>query len=276
MAAPTKTLYEEVDAALDVELAKHSIRAMSSYGWLDAYTEDPEMIGHAMWQVSPPADVGAQLADSTEPEVTSYERQLMVIGADFEGLMELARTSLGIVLWRRNDAAADHTGDNPKFWAHYTGALLTLSMASDRLRDFFVIAYFRKNFSSYMAEKQHFMTPFVEAVATPKSKVGAQIAKLQPLMGEIQKRRSIRNRIVHEVATRPGEMNKQIFEKRRPRTTATRDVKFVDVERAWGEWHKREAKKLKDGEGFLLAWYKDLIEASSLVFEVEHWLRKAE
>ena len=59
---------------------------------------------------------------------------ITIIGADFEGLMELARTSLGIVLWRQKEPIADHFSGNPKFWAHYTGSLLMLSMASDQAR----------------------------------------------------------------------------------------------------------------------------------------------
>ena len=87
MSAQSETLFGLLDSEATAALKECHIYPISNYGWLDAYTADPEMIGHAMWQTSPPFEFDP-FNDKT-PVFTKYQEQLTIIGADFEGLMEL-------------------------------------------------------------------------------------------------------------------------------------------------------------------------------------------
>ena len=269
MATDTQALFDPIDKAVTAALHDNHIYPISSYGWLDAYTADPKMIGHAMWQTEPPFEFSYG-TESEQSEPTEYQRYLTILGADFEGLMELACNSLGIVLWRQNETIVDHFGDNAKFWSHYTGTLLILSMASDRLRDFFVMAYFNVNFTKYRSQKREFRGPFVESRLSPRG-VGTQLKKLLPLVEEIQKNRSIRNKLVHEVATRSGKMNQSLFNSRRK---ALGKEPIREAKQSWGKWKQEVAREIKDSGRYLSGWYNTLVSASNLVFEIEHRLRK--
>jgi len=114
LATDTQALFDPIDKAVTAALHDNHIYPISSYGWLDAYTADPKMIGHAMWQTEPPFEFSYG-TESEQSEPTEYQRYLTILGADFEGLMELACNSLGIVLWRQNETIVDHFGDSANF-----------------------------------------------------------------------------------------------------------------------------------------------------------------
>ena len=270
MTSRGQSQFKRLDAKLDAALRKRNIHPISNYGWLDAYTADPELIGHAMWQTSPPIDfIPAQ--EETLGEPTDLQKRLTVVGADFEGLMELSRTSLGVVLWRKTETLTDYFSDHAKYWAHYTGTLLSLSMASDRLRDFFVIAYFETTYSSYRNLKYEFKSPFLEAKSISHAELDEQLTKLLPLIEEVQRNRSVRNNIVHRIATRPGKMNEEVLSSRRRATPqADRD----DLKGAWDQWIGKVNREVADSAEFVAAWYETLVNASSLIFEIEHLLRR--
>lgn len=84
---------------------------------------------------------------------TEEEEILVVSGTDFEGLMRLARMSLGLSLWQQQLAEDALLDDNHYFWLHYLSAMVTLNAASDRLRIFFVMAFFREKINTYDKRK---------------------------------------------------------------------------------------------------------------------------
>lgn len=269
MTSRGQALYTRLDKKIEAELRKKSVFAISNYGWLDAYTADPELIGHAMWQTDPPFNFGfEQHQEKSEP--TNQQKQLTIVGADFEGLMELSRTSLGIVLWRQNEIVTDLFSDRAKYWAQYTGTLLTLSMASDRLRDFFVVAYFETDFSSFRSSKREFRSPFLEAKQRSHQEVGKQLKELSVLVEKVQRNRLVRNKIVHQVATRPGKMNKELFNSRRASSSAQRKKGMG----TWDQWISKTNREVGESSDFLVDWYKTLVDTSSLIFEIEHLLRR--
>ena len=76
---------------------------------------------------------------------------------------------------------------------------------------------------------------------------------------------------MHRIATRPGKMNEELFNTRR-RITGNQPI--ADAKKAWEAWKKEVAQELVTSAGFVTKWYKLLVNASSLVFEIEHLLRR--
>src|ERR1035441_4590134 len=70
---------------------------IGSYGWLNENDVDPDLVGHAMWQLDQPL---ARPLDDPFDERPVLERpsprdkQVLVAGEDFCGMMRLARSSI--------------------------------------------------------------------------------------------------------------------------------------------------------------------------------------
>ena len=89
----------------------------------------------------------------------------MVAGEDFEGLMRVARLSIGLCLLHRDITIENSYEHNRYFWLHYLDAMIQLSMASDRIRDYFIIAFFKIDPREYCKDKRtrKYIAPFEEA-----------------------------------------------------------------------------------------------------------------
>ena len=93
------TLHAEAERLLTVA----QIWKLGNFGWSNAYDADPDLIGHAQWQTDPPIDNpmninarGTFKAAQLEPP--EWLKTIAIAGADFEGLMEAARMSMGRLL----------------------------------------------------------------------------------------------------------------------------------------------------------------------------------
>src|ERR1700752_3296412 len=99
--AITQYIREEIRTLLQA----NDIYELESYGWLDAYNDivDPELIGHPMrqrdsfwWRFLFATDC------PNPPQLTPWEKSLVIADGDFEGLMEAARLSIGLMLFQRD------------------------------------------------------------------------------------------------------------------------------------------------------------------------------
>jgi hypothetical protein len=52
----TEKLVEYLDQEAGILLLSQDVYDIGSYGWQSEDTEDPDYIGHAMWQVNPPLE----------------------------------------------------------------------------------------------------------------------------------------------------------------------------------------------------------------------------
>ena len=80
-------------------LESHEVYEVHGYAWLDQDTPDPEYIGHAMWELTPPFQhdwMGLQRGGTVTYEPTERDEILLRNGEDFIGSMEFARRSLGM------------------------------------------------------------------------------------------------------------------------------------------------------------------------------------
>jgi len=137
-------------------LCSNEIYEIFSYGWSDQDTFDTDHIGHAMWQTSPPFEPDWTALLNGTPinhKPTKRDEILLLSGEDFAGTMIFARHSLGMALLCAT--AADTKTlmidrNQEWFWHQYATTLQWLNIASDRIRDFFLMASFGQTKKQYV------------------------------------------------------------------------------------------------------------------------------
>jgi hypothetical protein len=141
-----QTINQYIREEITELLVNNEVYELQSYGWIDAHTHDPELVGHAMQQTDSFAwrFLLAAIDSPNPPQLNPWEKALAVSGGDFEGLMEAARISIGLMLFQDARVGENITAPDSFFSVHLMGAMFLLGAASDRLRDFFVSAVFHK------------------------------------------------------------------------------------------------------------------------------------
>jgi hypothetical protein len=288
----TPKLLEYLKKKIAEHLISHEVYDIGHYGWLDEDTPDPQFLGHAMWQVEPPLQHEHHSAFGEAPvrhRPSEEEEVLAVSGSDFEGLMRLSRMSLGLSLWNQQFDEPAMFEDNDHFWLHYLSTMVMLNAASDRLREFFVMAFFRMKTDAYDRKKgacfgnkyNWYQTPFIEAKDSANSSIAVQLEGLAILAEEIFRHRKTRNTMVHEIATKVGERERKLTRLQRDRFDEQQISGFVPQVPKFEETkqrftqaqdsHKAEIRQTMDD---VVSWYKTLVQASSYAFEVENRIRR--
>lgn len=262
-------LLKDLDSEIEEILNSEGIFSVGSYGWLDHDTVDPESAGHAMWQTDPPFD--PDFSTLLNGGVVRYEPSLRdeVLtrnGDDFEAVMISARRSIGTALARARaiqPLALDHSEE---FWQDYSTCMMLLAIASDRIRDFVVMAVENEEYDRRKTESMQ------------KALVKRAIKKV-PGLGELAKQsrgfKELRNDIVHKIATRSALRSIDTLKRQRKLAKSGRPVEiwqptFEELQAAIG--HSYEASGIRPIER-MKCWYECLIKASNLVFEAEHSFR---
>jgi len=263
---------------------------IGSFGWLNENDVDPDFIGHAMWQLDQPL---ARPLDDPFDERPVLERpsprdkQVLVAGEDFCGMMRLARLSIGLALLWRRYRPGHPLDDQPYLDLHQTDATLKLAIASDRLRDVLIVACTGDTVDTYeraAKANRRYVTPFEHSsrlLATRGVSVvemTGPIAALPPLGHRIFTNIDTRNRIVHEIATRTGQLTRlqaEALEQRYDRESRAGPIAFKPMReiRDFGEAVSTYAAELDQVVNTLIDWYALLVTASNLVFQIEYWSR---
>ncbi|SED60106.1 hypothetical protein SAMN05444161_3561 [Rhizobiales bacterium GAS191] len=283
---------EKLDEYLSEEtgelLRDARIWKFSSYGWQDADTPDPEFIGHAVWQLRRAGEFEEidwnSSAEAQPQKVPEWRRIVTIQGADLEGLMELARQSIGLVLFY-STARQFPFADQTYFELHWINSILHLSMCSDRLREIFVAVVFKKSSDDYSKEgktpggkrKTWYVTPFEEAgrsVNNPSAAVSEALNKLQPYAKEISDNKQARNETVHEVATALAKWERDRLQRRKPaHMLSPKRLTTQDWKQRQQRIEAAHARSVADSISILTSWYLLLARAANEVFVLEHHLR---
>lgn len=286
-----ENLLEALQRETNQILIKEKLCSVMSYGWVDENTASDEYTGLAMWTTDAPFTPSYGWNRHSPPPIpTERDEVFYKAGEDFIGTMELARNALGIVFYcyanrRKPTDSRNILGDEEQFWEFRAATALWLNVASDRVRDYFIMARFRistKEFKSLHKKNGLYARPFRthEANEGPSAKgVAKQLIPLAERLGEF---RDTRNEIVHAVASRQG--NNALISLKYQREQAT-EVPFVgrsmesfakhqsdtdDLVKTLNENHRKE---LLDASVQLKEWYMLLVKTASLVFEFEYWKR---
>jgi hypothetical protein len=265
-------------------LHANNVYRLDSYGWIDAETHDPALVGHAMRQTDSLAF--RLLVGDHPPPLSPWQKFLIIAAEDFEGLLEATRLSIGLMLFQ-SDIVGERpdTFDTSLISVHLMSSMFFLGAASDRLRDVFVAAVSNKTTTEYHHGKYNkqkrswYKTPFIEAIEYLQSRpFSDSIAKLPPLTETIHTFRDMRNEIVHVIATELAQRGKELVNN----PPSAHDDETVEL-----HWEPTEAiitESLKQAEKEAetehrnrisrpIRWYQLLIEASNHVFIIENMLR---
>lgn len=288
----TEKLVEYIDQEAGNLLLSQAIYDIGNYGWQSEDTEDPDYVGHAMWQMNPPVEIEWDYMFDNGPvrnRPTEKEKLLTVAGSDFEGLMRASRLSIGLCLLHEKIAVQKPLDDNHHFWLHHTDSILQLNMASDRIREYFIVAFFDETSDSYKKKGRkngRFVTPFIEArdyckKEQIKPSIVDAVTPLPDMAERIYSFRESRNGIVHDVSTKLGKMHKELVESQqqafdsKTMSNAAKDTPDFDaILRKQDEVYKKHQQELSNSSQLIVEWYKMLVKFSSHVFEAEQWLRK--
>jgi hypothetical protein len=286
MSAETRPPLPVIMAALD-DYAEELLHAndfykITSYGWSDADTVDPEFSGHAVWQTSPPYEPDWQrVFDGGIPDVTPSLRDeaLMLNGDDFTGAMLIARQSVGLALCTDNDIESTAVQDAP-FWCHAATCLLWLGIASDRIREYFLITIFAQDYEQYFrTHKGTWASPFSDAlVVAGHEEESSLLRRLEPLGQRLQSARKERHTITHRIATRFASRTRALLREQRSHGISQRpyppppEITFEELRASLPDKSRQEERCRTIDE--IRGWYDLLAEVGNIVFLVEYGRRR--
>jgi hypothetical protein len=284
---------KDIESTALVEANAAGIYEIGAYGWLNENDVDDEYVGHAMWQLEPPLSHALDDPFGERPvqmRPTEADKDSLVAGEDFCGMMRLARMSIALALMWRKHRPSHPLDSHPHFWLHHTDAILKLSVAAERLRELMIVACTRgsvKDFERPRGKSLWYVTPFEQATTLLAARgalipqIADSLAVLPQLAGKIYEHVRQRNGIVHEIATRMAKVVREqaeALQERYDREQKSGHVHFVpmleipsiqDVDNA-------QQSELDQALGAVCDWYKTLVNASNHVFQVEHWSRVKE
>jgi hypothetical protein len=251
--------FRELHDEAEELLQKHEIYKILSYGWADEDTPDKEFIGLAIWQMSPPFkhDLVSLMGNRTPTySPTKRDEILLQNGDDFVGAMLFARRSLGVALCFAAISEPNAFGGNEEFWQEYATTLMWLNIASDRLRDFFLMARFGQRKKQYGLAKSY-SEPFTKAAQGASGNLQECLVQLSHITEELQKHRKDRDEVVHEVAT----------------ITAHRAIELLRKQRTLANGQQESTtfrdEALPPAIDKMKLWYGRLVKAGTLIFEFE-------
>jgi hypothetical protein len=268
-----QVLHDEVDDLLTA----HKLWDVSAYGWQDADTPDAEYGGIAMWEMNPPFehDWGVLLEEGRRPKYAPSKRDevLLKSGEDLTGTMIFARRSLGLALCFAAVAKPDVIGGNDQFWQEYAATLMWLNIASDRLRDFFLMARFGQTTDQYREcyRNEHnpkdyrvpYSAPFKTSTEDVATDLKSYLEELSRLADNLQQHRRKRGDRVHQIATMSAQRSVDLLQEQRRLAGKTTNPN--------GPILQDEA--LPPAIEEMKLWFERLIKATSLVFEFEYFSR---
>ncbi len=285
LSADLKSRLEAIRQEAEQLLISHGIHDIQTYGWEDADTVDPEYVGHAMWQMNPPFEPDwSSIFEGTPVKYkpTARDEILVLNGEDFAGTMTFARRSLGVALLYSAIVESNAIGENVEFWHEYATTMQWLNVASDRIRDYFVMASFgkktaqafRKAYKSQYPGRPDpvFSTPFEEALVGAPTDDLELLGRLRDIAKSVQDHRASRNRIVHDVATNTAKLTLWILRGQRQR--AAEQSPSMNSNTTLQE-EPPPNEEIAPAIEQLTRWYLELVDMSSLVFEFEHFKRKS-
>jgi hypothetical protein len=264
------------------------IYSVLDYAWEGENIPAADYVGLAIWSTDAPfePDWFPWNRRTPPPIPTKRDETFYKAAEDFIGTMELARNAIGLVLYSFEHRKPDNILDDiESFWEHSAGAAVWLNIAADRIREYYVMARFGMTREEYEAQgrRNGFLKPFraYEPNETPNAKQAA--ADLRSDAKKLDHRRSLRNTIVHDVASRQGrnallslKHQKEVSTQSPyvPRTTS----KFLEEAKTWKattEAIEAERKKeMEDTIADLKSWYLLAVHACARAFEYEYWKRK--
>jgi hypothetical protein len=274
------TVLHRLDEQRERLLSDRGLYPITSYGWLDADSVDPNYAGHAMWQMGSPCEPDWEVilgGGLPREEPTDTQLSLVRTGEDFSAAMLVARYSAGMALCT-NHALDAYRIDDDEYWMHVATSILWLGIASDRIRDYFTLAY-HGVIADDLPHKRGdpWATPFCNTKSRDDEQ-GAQLGQLVPLAETLQRFRKQRNYITHKIATRAAKRTHAILSKQQeharnrtpypsPPDLSFEELQMLQSSTTVGDERERDLRDIAQ-------WYECLVQVSNIVFEIEYGRRR--
>lgn len=235
------------------------LHEINQYGWLGDGEQDPEYLGHAMWQSNP-------------PEL----KKLVGLGDEFTNLMRSARHSLGLACLYHDATDSLMNDSGYSFNYHLADTTNKLHLASDRIREFFIAAFTQRFPASefwapvgkVIQEESKFDTfrsPFQQIQDEVATWSGIDLPLLEcletllPLAEEVALNRSANQDLCQQLIL----FNNRI-------TAAATNLAMGYPDELLSDDLSCEKDSFSQG---LLGWYEALVKVSNRVFLAEHLMR---
>lgn len=180
-----------VEEALD----QQQFYSVAGYGWADFETVDPASYGHALWQTSPPAQPHWEVilnGGAPRTQTTTAQEKLAIYGEDFTGAMIAARHHAGLALSIQNTTDPAKIDEDGHYWTYIASSILWLGIASERIRDYFVLAVFQQTIRECKARfggRVPWAHPFAESIAVARNRdESTLLGQLLPFVDSVQRR----------------------------------------------------------------------------------------
>ena len=175
--------------------------------------------------------------------------------------------------------------DEDHFWEYRAITAQWLNIASDRMRDYFVMARFQISYDDFRKlddKNRRYHRPFTGPRVNEGPNATAALKKLRPVAVLVTRFRQTRNHIVHEVASRQGSNALRYLHDQRKESQREPFVPRLIENANWGtksfadtgkQFNDERLKERREALSQLKTWYLTLVEAGGLVFEFEYWNR---
>lgn len=273
-------LLEYLSIEVQKSLDSHEVYPLSSYAWQGESTPDDNYVGLAKWEVEPPGwsigTYGATLSDEEKARLIAVE----TAGEDLRGLMEMSRLAIGHAILYSDLAKKSPFELHDPFWVHHLSAMAMLSMASERLRDVFLLGCFGQTAKEYIKQKpdnaKHFDHPFCNSGGLSCApQFQRELTTLADLAKAIYNEGiDKRNKLVHERASELGKLAKAKEGKYLDTFGCTRKQSYEEARKAWADANTRHENEIDGATKSLLDWHKRLVKATSIVCDMEHTMRQ--
>lgn len=263
-------LYDQIKGAAE----RAGFYAIDSHGWLSESDEDPEFLGHAMWQTQQPL-----LGLSATAPLPQIDVELLAAGDDFYGLMEAARIAAGLAAMRLPHVEGHPFDNDNLFWSQTLQVVVALGTATDRLREFARIG-FRGGWPKKGGTMGQWEVPFRTAetlVNAAPPYVEDAAVRLHSMGAVLHERRNVRHEAIHDLATKMAKNTRDLASQVRHDGLLELEAERIphaEVQRRYMEAQDAVLREHRDAVEQIKAWYLLLAKVSSDTFIVENWIRR--
>jgi hypothetical protein len=258
----------------EVLLRARGVFDVDHYGWLNLEEIDPEFVGYVMWVQNPPYDhdfMGWQDDIPPKRAPTAQEQRLMELGSDFFGLMKTSRHFVGQMLlyqphvpWLRVEPT--------EFDFSEFAALVALTAAADRLRDFLITAVLGQK-SEQKGELNASYDLLLDAG------LDTEVAQLRTGFTAARKGREARHVAAHGLATQPAHVQRDLIGRDRAAYEAQSWGKpegesYEAMIRSGKLQEDEEKAKINARTALVCETYIALVKLGEVVFRTEYMLRQ--
>jgi hypothetical protein len=281
IAHTTSELLDELDKRAVQTLHSHSLYSPSVVGWLNEHDPDPDFVGYAMWATDAPSYTSTdEWGMPSYSELDELTKAKTLAGEDFEAFLELAWHGIGLTLLYAEHRAHPISSQQDITWYHLASSFIALTVASDRIRDLFVLSAFGLPLGAYRGgARGAYPLPFREYASSIASGGSEALVTLNQRLLEhaliIEPMRRYRNKLVHEIASDSARTVRELMERPAGERRELSHEEMLEFLRSAPPVpsHNAEINELVED---IKQMYASLIRMGSDAFEFELRLRRPE